>query len=92
MQVHAGTYVFCTVRGKWIKTGDLLKARYSAASALWGSQVVVSGGQDNVSVLSAVEAFDAERGWVELPGLPGARKYHGMATVRRCVHIGLLKF
>jgi Kelch motif len=57
--------------------------RYSAASAIFGSQMVVSGGQDKVNVLCTVEALDPERGWINLSDLPRSRKYHSMQSVRR---------
>jgi hypothetical protein len=63
---------------------QLHACRYSAASTVLGWQMVVSGGQDEMSVLSSVEAMDAERGWLSLRDLPTSRKYHSMATVRRC--------
>lgn len=71
---------------QWRTSSKLLTPRYSAASAVLGSQMVISGGQDKAKVLGTVEAADAERGWVSWPELPHARKYHSMAAVRRFAH------
>lgn len=83
VQVHEMLYRFCPDKQVWRASSRLLTPRYSAASAVLGSQMVISGGQDKARVLGSVEAADAERGWVSWPELPNARKYHSMAAVRR---------
>lgn len=82
-QVHEKLYRFCPETQQWRTSSKLLTPRYSAASAILGSQMVISGGQDKARVLGTVEAADVERGWVAWPELPHARKYHSMAAVRR---------
>eukprot|EP00892_Ulva_mutabilis_P003203 jgi/Ulvmu1/12884/UM098_0072.1 len=85
-KVHEMLYCFCPETQQWRTSCKLLTPRYSAASAVLGSQMVISGGQDKANVLGTVEAADAERGWVSWPELPNARKYHSMAAVRRRIY------